>query len=331
MIEIDIGSNLASLGAFAISWHGFFSFVAVAVAIYLVGRWAPMRGVRSDAIYAIAIWAVVGGIIGARVVHVVDQWSFYEGSPGRMISVWNGGIGLWGGILGGFAGGVASTIVMNFVRANRRPRLESEIRRLEREGQQDDEDRKRLNELKEELDKNQHLPIGAIADMTAPAMLFVQTIGRLGDIVNGEHCAKAADFPLAFKWTSPLSDAWQCRYGTDAAVQPVIAYEMIWNMMALAVIWRLRDRLRPDGMLFALYLVLYSIGRFAITFAREDKVWIAGLQEAHFIALATLAVTVPLLAVKARLAPAGQGATPTEAAPQHRLPRAERRRRSRRR
>ena len=32
------------------------------------------------------------------------------------------------------------------------------------------------------------------ADLTAPAMLFVQSIGRLGDIVNGEHCAKAWDF-----------------------------------------------------------------------------------------------------------------------------------------
>ena len=57
-------------------------------------------------------------------------------------------------------------------------------------------------------------------------------------------------------------------------------------------------------MLFALYLTLYSVGRFAISFAREDKVWTQlgalELQEAHYIALLVLAITVPLLIIKAR-------------------------------
>ena len=42
MIEIDIGPNLVALGSFVLSWHGFFSFIAVATAVFLVGRWAPM-------------------------------------------------------------------------------------------------------------------------------------------------------------------------------------------------------------------------------------------------------------------------------------------------
>ena len=47
-------------------------------------------------------------------------------------------------------------------------------------------------------------------------------------------------------------------------------------------------------------MALYSVGRFAISFAREDKVWALGLQEAHYIALLVLAITVPLLIIKAR-------------------------------
>ena len=261
MIDIGIGPNLVSFGNFLVSWHGFFSFIAVAAAVYLVGRWAPLKGIDPDATYSIAIFAIIGGIIGARLVHVIDHWDFYQQSPADILAIWEGGIGLWGGILGGFLGGAAYALIAK-------------------------------------------QPVGVIADLTAPALLFVQTIGRLGDIVNGEHCARATNFILGFVWTNPASDARNCgAEGVGVAVQPVIAYEMIWNMLALLVIWKLRGRLRPDGMLFVLYLALYSVGRFMISFLRTDKVWALGMQEAHFIALLVLAITVPILAVKARYTP----------------------------
>ena len=322
MIEIDIGPNMFSSGSFVLSWHGFFSFVAVATAVFLVGRWARFRGVLADDIYTIAMWAIVGGVAGARLVHVVDHWgSFYQDNPVQIIAVWRGGIGLWGGILGGFVGGVAATIIMNWLRVGRRARLERRLRQAR-------DDRERA-ELEEEVGRSQHLPIGAIADLTAPALLLAQTIGRLGDIVNGEHCAKATDMLLGFIWTNPDSNASSCENGVGVSVHPVIAYEMVWNMMALAVIWKLRGRLRPDGMLFALYLTLYSIGRFAITFARQDRVWSLGLQEAQYIAILVVLITVPLLAWKARWIPAGEAAVQEAPAPRETGTRAQRRRRGR--
>ena len=230
--------------------------------------------------------AIIGGIIGARLVHVIDHWDFYQQNPADVFAIWAGGIGLWGGILGGFLGGAAYALIAK-------------------------------------------QPVGVIADLTAPAMLFVQTIGRLGDIVNGEHCARPTDFILGFVWTNPASDARNCgAEGVGVAVQPVIAYEMIWNMLALLVIWKLRGRLRPDGMLFVLYLAFYSVGRFMISFLRTDKVWALGMQEAHFIALLVLAITIPILAIKARYTPRDESFD--EPAPAYQSgTRAERRRRSR--
>ena len=105
MVEIGIGPNLLSFGTFVVSWHGFFSFIAVATAVFLVGRWAPLKGIDPDDIYSIAIFAIIGGIIGARLVHVVDHWDFYQQNPADVFAIWAGGIGLWGGILGGFIGG----------------------------------------------------------------------------------------------------------------------------------------------------------------------------------------------------------------------------------
>ncbi|MBI4298871.1 MAG: prolipoprotein diacylglyceryl transferase, partial [Chloroflexi bacterium] len=141
-------------------------------------------------------------------------------------------------------------------------------------------------------------PVGKLADATAPALLIAQTIGRIGDVINGEHITRLTSMPGRLVYTHPQSPA----FGLTGQY-PVIELEMLWNMIALVIVWQLRGRLRPHGMLFALYLALYSIGRFSISFLRDDRVWIWGLQEAHFISLAILAITVPLLAWKARLVP----------------------------
>ena len=297
MNEIDIAPNLFA-GAITISWHGLFSFVAVTAAVFLVGRWAPLRNVNPDDVYSIAIWAIIGGVIGGRLVHVFDHWELYKYNLVETLAIWNGGIGLWGGPLGGFIGGVSYASLVNYRRRKRRERADS-------------------RGDAQEASRNQHIPIGAIADITAPAMLLVQTIGRLGDIVNGEHCSKATDWFLGFIWTHPDSLARHCANGFSNAVQPAILYEMVWNMLALAVVWNLRGRLKPDGMLFALYLALYAAGRFAITFSREDRVWALGLQEAQYIALLVLAITVPLLIARARLTPGrGTHLAPSESVPE---------------
>ena len=106
MIDINIDPVLLiPIINFPISWHGLFSFIGVIIAVFFVARWAPYRGVSSDTIYSIAIWAILGGFIGARIVHVVDNWDIYGQDLIRVFYFWNGGIGLWGGILGGFIGG----------------------------------------------------------------------------------------------------------------------------------------------------------------------------------------------------------------------------------
>ncbi len=290
MIEIDISPFLVRSGTFALSWHGFFTFIAVATAVYLVGRWAPQKGIAPDDVYSIAIWAIVSGMIGARLVHVIDNWGFYQDNPVQILYIWAGGIGLWGGILGGFLGGAAYALWAKH-------------------------------------------PVGVIADLTAPALLLVQSIGRLGDIVNGEHCARAAaEFIFAFSWVNASSNAASCANGLGVPVQPVIAYEILWNMAALLALWKLRDRIKPDGMLFALYLALYSVGRFLITFLREDNLWAFGLQEAHYIAIVVLIITVPLLIIKARPATAAQLEADSRGIAERgrrRISRAERRRRER--
>jgi phosphatidylglycerol:prolipoprotein diacylglycerol transferase len=72
-------------------------------------------------------------------------------------------------------------------------------------------------------------------------------------------------------------------------------YEIIMNLTIFAVVWRLRKRPLPDGVLFLVYLVLYSVGRFAITFWSSYKLVALGFNQAQLISLAGLAVGIPAL------------------------------------
>ena len=285
MIEIGIHPNVISgfLGL-AISWHGFFSFVAVATAVLLVGRLAPLRGIDPDAVYSISVWAIVGGFVGARLAFIVDNWDIYQHRPEEFFYVWQGGLAVWGGLVGGFVGGVVAALVSK-------------------------------------------QPIGVIADMAAPALLLALAIGRVGDIVNGEHCAKATEFFIGFVWTNDASPAryipCQSGWGAGNPVHGVIVYEMLWNVAAVAVVWWLWGRLRPDGMVFAVATGLYAVGRFWTMFFRDENQYVLDLVQAQLISLLVLAVVVPLLLARARLGepaaePAGRSAP--------RAPRAQRRR-----
>jgi phosphatidylglycerol:prolipoprotein diacylglycerol transferase len=153
-------------------------------------------------------------------------------------------------------------------------------------------------------------PVGKLMDMTAAALLLAQTIGRIGDIINGEHWSRATDLPWGWYFTHPDSPA---RIGAnnnfqnpEEPVHPAVVYEMLWNIVGLFIVYKLRHRLKPDGSLFMFYLAYYSLGRFMIQFVRLDKVYFANLQEAHLIAIGVMAIAVPFLAWKTRFRKPGE-------------------------
>ncbi|PKB66708.1 MAG: hypothetical protein BZY81_06500 [SAR202 cluster bacterium Io17-Chloro-G4] len=300
-ISIGMNPNLIDFGGLVLSWHGFLTFVAVATSVFLVARWGSRAGINIDSIYSVAVWCIVGGVIGSRLLHVVDFWGeTYSHDPVRMFYVWQGGATIYGAILGGFVGGAAYITLRNSAWY------------LSLWGRY-------FGFLGEP--KEAPLPgVGHLADIAAPAILFSQAIGRVGDIINGEHCANFSDLPWAVTYSHPASGSLQCvrQYG-EGAVHPAVAYELLMDLALLAVLWPLRNRFRPRGMFFALYLATYSVGRFFLSFLRAEFQDYGGLNEAQIIALVVMAVTIPLLIFKARLV------KPDDNPPQNR-PRSSRRR-----
>jgi len=59
---------------------------------------------KAEDIWDGLLWMVGGGVIGARFYHVVDYWQYYMANPGEILAIWQGGLGIFGGILGGVIG-----------------------------------------------------------------------------------------------------------------------------------------------------------------------------------------------------------------------------------
>ena len=166
--------------------------------------------------------------------------------------------------------------------------------------------------------------VGRLADLATPAVLIAMVIGRIGDIINGEHFASATSLPWAVVYTHPETVVLYARSAlanvegiiARTPTHPAVVYEMLLDFAILGVVWYLRDRLRPDGMIFALYAGLYAIGRFFISFLRldSDKIW--DLNQAQLVCIAILIIVVPLLAYRAQLVRPGPGRPPTPRAPQ---------------
>jgi phosphatidylglycerol:prolipoprotein diacylglycerol transferase len=73
-------------------------------------------------------------------------------------------------------------------------------------------------------------------------------------------------------------------------------YEIISNLAIFILLWQLRKRNWPDGLLFLNYLILYSVERFFLAFTSAYQIMAFGLTQSQIVALISLAVAIPLVA-----------------------------------
>ncbi len=125
-----------------------------------------------------------------------------------------------------------------------------------------------------------------LLDAAAPAVLIGQAIGRIGCAINGDAWGAPTSSPFAFIYTNPHALLPNELLGIPTHPYPV--YDMVLNLVVFAIIWPLRRRNLPSGALFAITAALYAVGRFAISYTRQEQVWFLGLQEAQVFSLVVL-------------------------------------------
>jgi phosphatidylglycerol---prolipoprotein diacylglyceryl transferase len=97
---------LVDSGPLHIRWYGLLLALGVLWGAAVARRELRRRSIDPDLTYAIALWVVPLGLIGARLYHVATDWStLFAGHWERIPKVWEGGLGIYGALIGGMIGG----------------------------------------------------------------------------------------------------------------------------------------------------------------------------------------------------------------------------------
>ncbi|MDN6457605.1 MAG: prolipoprotein diacylglyceryl transferase [Yaniella sp.] len=205
------------------------------LAFWLGGkRWAA-RGGKSEQMYDVGLWAVVFGIIGARLYHVItvpDQYfgPNYDGTGdlSKIFAIWEGGIAIWGAIGGGALG------------------VWFACRRY-------------------------GLRMPAMADTIAPGILLAQAVGRWGNYFNQELFGEPSTLPWGLE-VEPDHYNFPADVPADTLFHPTFLYESIWNLLGVAILLLIDRRFKlRNGMMLWSYIVWYTLGRIPIESIRLDK------------------------------------------------------------
>jgi phosphatidylglycerol:prolipoprotein diacylglycerol transferase len=130
-----------------------------------------------------------------------------------------------------------------------------------------------------------------LADIVSPSILLGQAIGRLGCFLNG--CCFGVPTQSIFGVHFPKDSLAWIAYG-GLSVHPTQLYEMILNFIGFLVLWILRHKIRFDGGLFLVYLMMYNCIRIAIAGLRGDSlyIWNTGLKVAYIVSAAIFVVAL---------------------------------------
>jgi phosphatidylglycerol:prolipoprotein diacylglycerol transferase len=141
------------------------------------------------------------------------------------------------------------------------------------------------------------VPFFRVADASAPSLILGQAFGRFGNFMNGDAHGVPTQMPwgIVFPPGSIAGDQFP-----NMPLHPTMLYEMVINLSIFFFLWSIRKRPAKDGSIMALYLILYSVGRFVVSCFRADSLMVGHFRAAHLISIVIIAVVAPLL-IKGRL------------------------------
>jgi phosphatidylglycerol:prolipoprotein diacylglycerol transferase len=151
-----------------------------------------------------------------------------------------------------------------------------------------------------------------VIDAGGPAAMIGLAVGRIGDIINGEHHGTPTNLPWGVEYVNPDTLG-----QPGVVVHPEVAYEMILMLGLLAVFLPFHQRLKaklPNGVMGLVYLGLYGLGRFWLSYFRTDPAIIFGLRQAQLASLLMFVAAIVVIPILIRRSRAGREAPDAEPA-----------------
>lgn len=248
------------IGPLRITYYGMILMSGALAAAWLAARQAKRRGLNPDFVWDGLIWVLIGGIVGARIWHILTPppsmvaqgitTAYYLTHPLAAINTRLGGLGIPGAVIGGL--------------------LALYLFSLKRK-----------------------TSFAVWVDVVAPSLALGQAIGRFGNFVNQELYGA----PTSLPWGIFIDPEHRLpQYKDQAYYHPLFLYEALFSFANVALLlWlgRRYAKFLKDGDIFLVYLVTYPVARFLLEFLRLDAAQIAGINANQtFMALVAFAAAI---------------------------------------
>jgi len=229
------------IGPLFVRFYGLILMSGAVVGGFLAVRESKRRGYDPEIVWDLFIYLLIGGIIGARVWHILTPSpstgitaGWYFSHPLDALAIWKGGLGIPGAVIGGL-------ITLYF------------------------------------YSRRTGINFAEWTDIISPSLALGQAIGRWGNFFNQELYGAPTNLP----WKIFIDPVHRLTNYLDVAYyHPLFLYESIWNLMNMfLLIWisrRFADSLK-NGDIFLTYLVVYPMGRFLLDFLRLDASMVGGI------------------------------------------------------
>lgn len=266
--EFYVGTNLIQ-----IRWYGVIIALGFTLAALFGGRIAYTWRMNLSKMVDVLIYGTFGGIIGARAYYVIFQWDYYKTNPAEIFEIWNGGLAIYGGIIGGI---LAAFITCKLEKLNFLNLLDlAGMSLLIGQG------------------------IGRWGNYANQEAFGVFTNGNYG-MMSDKVASYIAAHPDKYGLEG-LPDIAGFIEQNNLFVHPTFFYEFAWCMVGFGLLYLILKKFRKfSGQLFLCYGIWYGTGRAIFEGLRTDSLYIGStdIRVSQVLSLAIVFVCLIVLIVK---------------------------------
>ena len=266
--EFNINGNLIQ-----IKWYGVIIALGFTLAALFGGRIAYTWRMNLSKMIDVLIYGTLGGIVGARAYYVIFEWDYYSAHPGEIFEIWNGGLAIYGGIIGGILAGFITCKLekLNFLNL--------------------------LDLVGMSLLIGQGIGRwGNYANQEAFGTFTNANFGMMSDKVKDYIILHPEKYGL-----QGVADISGYIEENNLFVHPTFFYEFVWCMAGFGILYLILKKFRKfSGQIFLCYGIWYGLGRAMIEGLRTDSLYIGttGIRVSQALSICIVVVCTVVLVTK---------------------------------